>query len=300
MGTMIDNMTPKEWEKFCEKMLRQHFGSRNFWPVPDEDGGDLGLEFFTSDGTIFQCYYPDKDADMKTYKKKVQDKINTDLGKLEKNKSEIQIMLDNIVIDQWILLIPKLKSKDLLKYCNKKKKEVILKNISYINNAKFQVKIETADSYPNGKLFAQSVCSKPVAIPFELVSDREKEIWKESNSEFFSNINRKSKKLMPSRSEKFQNVVLGKYIQIEKFLDQLREEYPDLLENIEDTARAQRESMQEESCFSDCNDLFVEKVLDRNKSAFSKHSIYMSDENLQSLSFGYLSKWVAECFMDFK
>ena len=58
MDIFIEQLNPKEWESFCARMLRQHYGANNFnfWEVPDEDQGDLDLEFFTIDGTLFQCY----------------------------------------------------------------------------------------------------------------------------------------------------------------------------------------------------------------------------------------------------
>lgn len=58
MSSYTDDMSEKEWEAFCEKMLRFHYGQANFWSVPDQDSGDFGIEFYTADGTIFQCYYP--------------------------------------------------------------------------------------------------------------------------------------------------------------------------------------------------------------------------------------------------
>ncbi|OOZ38858.1 hypothetical protein BOW53_13965 [Solemya pervernicosa gill symbiont] len=79
MSSFTENMTKKEWEVFCEIMLRYHYGQPYFWSVPDEDSGDYGIEFYTADGTIFQCYYPDLSVDMATYKKKIQKKINDDL-----------------------------------------------------------------------------------------------------------------------------------------------------------------------------------------------------------------------------
>ena len=52
MTSFAYGMTEKGWERFCEDMLRYHFGQINFWKVPDEDQGDYGIEFFTADGTI--------------------------------------------------------------------------------------------------------------------------------------------------------------------------------------------------------------------------------------------------------
>ena len=105
---------------------------------------------------------------------------------------------------------------------------------------------------------------------------------------------------MGDDSSTFQDRVVTKYIQIDKFLDQLRENHPDLHSIIEDSARAQLESMRDGSLFQqDLDQGFVEKIVENNKIAFSKHSEHMSDTNTQSLSLGYLSKWIAECDMDF-
>ncbi|MPW31627.1 hypothetical protein F9L16_21870 [Agarivorans sp. B2Z047] len=300
MSSFVDNLSPKEWEAFCEIMLRQHYGAKNFWSVPDEDGGDLGLEFYTIDGTLFQCYCPDKGVDMASYKRKVQKKIREDLKKLKTYENKIAKMIDDVTVHQWILLTPEFKSKDLIGYCNTKKRAVIAENISYINNDEFLVKIETADSYPDGKLYAQGVYNKAIDIPLHSISEVEKDAWKEGNTEFSGNVVRKSVALMGERSEGFQDEVFTKYIQIEKFLDQLREGHPDLYEMIEDTARAQLENMREDVFFSTKDKGFVKSIVDGNKSAFSKHSEFMSEKNVQSLSFGYLSKWLAQCYMDFE
>lgn len=301
MSGFIENLSRKGWEEFCEVMLRKHYGAKNFYAVPDEDRGDLGLEFFTADGTIFQCYYPDKDVGMAAYKKKIQNKINDDLNKLKKNEQEILKLLDDIKINQWTLLTPELKSKDLIVYCNRKKKEVVSKEICYVDNNSFKVKIETASSYPDGKLYAQGVYNSSINIPLLTISDELKSDWLSSNSEFSSNIIRKSSRLMGARSEEFQNTIVSKYMQIDRFLEQLRDDHPDLHALIEDSARAQLESIKEDSLFlSSLDSEFVKKIVGDNKSAFSKHSKFMSDTNVQSLSFGYLSKWIAECYMDFK
>ena len=109
----IENFSAKDWEYFCEMMLRHHCGVKNFFIVPDEDSGDLGLEFFSVQGTIFQCYFPEMGIEMKLYKKRIQKKINDDLKKLEENKVKIKALLDEIKINQWVLLTPENKSKDL-------------------------------------------------------------------------------------------------------------------------------------------------------------------------------------------
>lgn len=300
MSTYIDKLSPKEWEEFCAIMLRFHYKAKNFWEVPDKDRGDLGLEFFTVDGTLFQCYYPDLNINMAGYKTKIQKKIREDLKKLKKNEASITALLDEIVVNQWVLVIPELKSKDLITYCNKKKKEVLNENLAYIDPKAFQVKIETPSSFRDGELFAKSVHSKAIDIPLAEITEKDKVAWQKDNSEFAANIVRKSDSLVGQISNEFQDRVVTKYIQIEKFLDQLRKDHPDLHELVEDSARAQLEKMKDESLLQDNLDKkFVKGVVNSNSDTFSKHSQFMSDTNVQSLSFGYLSKWLAECYMDF-
>ncbi len=278
MSSFIDNFSPKEWEAFCEVMLRQHYGAKNFYSVPDEDRGDLGLEFYTIEGTLFQCYYPKHGVEMSVYKSRIKNKINADLNKLKINEKEIGNLLDDIVINQWVLLVPEDKSKDLIAYCNKKKKEAIKKNISYIDTDEFSVKIETANSYPEGKKYAQGVYSKAIDIPLSAVTARDRQAWKIGHSEFSNNIERKSTTLMGQESDRFQERVVTRYIQIEKFLETLRTDHPDLHELVEDSARAQLEDMQEASVLENQLDTdFVKSIVAENRKAFSKHSKFMSD-----------------------
>lgn len=302
MDVFIEQLTPKEWEGFCEKMLQYHYGANNFWSVPDEDQGDLGLEFFAIDGTLFQCYYPDKNADMAAYKKKVQKKIREDLKKLKTYEADIEKVLDGAVfkVKRWIILTPEMKSKDLIKYCNAKRKELLKDPPSFVDTEDFQVKIHTSKSYPDGELYAKEVHAKAVDIPLAEVTDVEKAVWEENNTKFSANIERKSNSFMGEKSTRFKDTVVKKYIQIERFLDDLRENYPDLHGLVEDSARAQLERIRDNSLFEDALDKeFVSNVVKGNEEAFLKHAKFMSDTNMQSLSFGYLSKWLAECYMDF-
>ena len=106
--------------------------------------------------------------------------------------------------------------------------------------------------------------------------------------------------LMGDSSQPFQDRVVTKYLQLDRFLDRLREDHPDLYGLIEDSARARLDAMTDASVFED--DLgreFVKAVVSDNETAFLKHGKFFSDTNMQTFGFGYLSKWIAECYMDF-
>lgn len=300
MISHFDNYNGDDWEEFCENMLRHHYGQRNFYKVPAKDSGDLGIEFFTSCGTIYQCYMPDLSYEMSEWKRKVQSKINADLKKLDRYNVDIKKLLNGIIIDQWILLTPRFDSKDLISYCNKKRNEVVKKDLSFIDNDDLVVKIETDTIFPKSRLFALSVQSVAVNIPIPYVSSEQKDTWAEGNTIFAKNIDRKSKILAKKGRDKFKQTVVEKYIQVDSFLDSLRNDYPDLCDSLEDSARAQLANVEEEAVMQgEVDHSFSNYIRTSNKQHFQKHQKHFSPSNYQILSFGYMSKWLAECNLDF-
>jgi hypothetical protein len=56
-----------------------------------------------------------------------------------------------------------------------------------------------------------------------------------------------------------------------------------------------------DSIFQDvCDGQFVKSIVSSNSEIFAKYSKHLSDKNVQALSFGYLSLWIARCYMDFE
>ena len=297
------DFTRKDWEKFCETMLRQHHGYNHFWSVPDDDQGDCGIEFFTGDGCIYQCYFPDTGVSMETYKKNAQTKIREDLKKLKKNESQIALMLDGIVVRSWFLLMPENKSKELTKYCNNWKKRILKENISYVDPSEFVAKIETADSFPEACLYARRMRNRTQAIdiPIEDVPEEQRALWLDSNTEFAHNIERKTDLLVSEpQVAALRNRVVAKYIQIEKFLEILRDEAPDLFDLVEGSGRALLEEIHDGAILEEeIGKEFVKRVYEKNQTGFRKYTSELSEGNVGVLPFGYLSKWIAECRLDF-
>ena len=299
---IFDKFSPKEWEKFCERMLRHKYGQRYFFPVPDNDSGDLGIEFFTSCGTIFQCYFPDPSVGINEWKLRIKNKIRDDLKKLKDNEKDILQILDGVEIDQWVLLTPRDLSRKILPYCNTKKRELLKEPPSFLNPDKFIVKLETPDTYPDSKIYALSNSPQLIHIDLPRVTQGDKEAWVDANSdtEFLGNIDRKSINIMAEKAPQFKERVIQKYIQMENFLQELRENYPDQHVQLEDTAWALLDRLQDLAVTETPDADFIQRVLQENRKAFEQYTKLFSERNLSAMSFGYLSKWIAECYMDFQ
>ncbi len=300
MSNIFNDFDGAKWETFCEIMIRHHYQQPYFTSVPAKDRGDCGLEFFTADGSIFQCYFPDPNYSMAEYKKHVQNKIRTDLQKLDTYKNEINGFLDEIIIKQWVLLIPENKTKDLITYCNRQKKSIIEKNIPYIDNDNFSVKIETADSYPSSKHYALTYGNQKINLPIKPLDQISLDEMKDTI--FDKNIQRKSKIISP-KPDSFSKAMIKKYLVIESYLSELRFNYPDIFQQVDECGRILLEQMQDLidiECM-DPNIDFIKKVKEQNEKKINDmFNSMISSLVLTELPYGYIAKWIAECNMDFE
>lgn len=288
-----------EWEEFCELVIRTHFTPRYFTSVPALDSGDCGIEFFTNDGSIYQCYFPNPQFSMQDFKTHVQNKIREDLKKLSIYEETISSWLDGIKIHQWVLLIPERRSKDLINYCNKYKKIIIEKNLSFIDNDRFEVKIETPEYY--SKAFIHALKYKKSSIHIPIKNPETSDLSNFEQTEFDLNIQRKSK-IISNMPEKFSKNMTLKYLSMQSFLDELRSYYPDTYYQVEECGRMLLEKMQDliEIDGLEPNLDFIKKVKEQNEQEIQIMFIeILSRINLNQLSYGFISKWIAECNMDF-
>ncbi|NNB47062.1 hypothetical protein [Pseudomonas chlororaphis] len=288
------------WEKYCEHLLRKEYGFKEFTSVPAEDRGDHGIEFFTSDGTIYQCYFPKPDYSMAEYKKKINKKISDDLAKLEEYKVEIGKLIGDLKITHWILMIPEIKSRDLIKKCKLKEKEVRKKNIDFID-PQFQVKLETDESFPESALAARHLVLDTVDLEVNPVSHVDIELWVNSNSVFHENLKRKSTNILKERAtESFKEEQVKKYIQLNELLDYYRAVFPQIETDILIKAIESLDHIQNDFYYCGLSPQeAIRDLLKLNRNSFQNSNHNISTRNIELLATGHLAKWLAECNLEF-
>ena len=286
------------WESFCERMLRHEFTWKNFTSVPHHDRGDHGIEFFTNCGVIFQCYYPDPSYSMDEYRKHVQKKINDDLKKLSKHESEIQKMLGEIKISCWVLVIPEVRTKELLKYCKSKEKKI--PQLSYSTPKGISVKIETDDSFPSGSIYSRKYIGEEINVDISDIKAEVTEIWKSENSTFFDNICRKTNKFTGIDLERLRTNLIRQYMQVEELMDAYRDQFPDLYTEVTSIAIVNLEALKNESLFvRDEPKNILMSLLQKNRDSIKAIEQSISNNNIEVFSSGLIARWLAECKMDF-
>lgn len=287
------------WEDYCEKLLNLHYQMRNFFPVPHADRGDYGIEFFTSDGTIFQCYAPSSSSSMQDYKRLVQKKINDDLKKLTKNQAGISELLDGILINQWVLFIPEVRSKELISYCNRKARELLVAPPSFIDKSSFRVRVIDDSSYPLEKYKARLMMDSEINFPVREVSQDEKNQWKSEHTIFHDNLVRKCGKIQQSPND-MVDALIGEYLVLEDLVVAYRENFPDLHKEIATMVAGNLSILRTNAIFSKGDPAeLVRDLLNRNREKVGDLKQKISTLNSDKISVGYISKWIAECKMDF-
>jgi hypothetical protein len=73
---------PDGWQAFALQLVQLRHYPQNVQIVPDAVRGDAGIEFFSTDGCLYQCYAPEEVADVGKAASAMKEKARRDLNKL--------------------------------------------------------------------------------------------------------------------------------------------------------------------------------------------------------------------------
>ena len=78
-------MNGDAWEELCVSCYRLKYQTQNYTAIPAVHGGDAGIEGFTCNGIVHQCYCPERSySDSELYDHQ-RDKLSADIKKLMEN-----------------------------------------------------------------------------------------------------------------------------------------------------------------------------------------------------------------------
>lgn len=196
------NITGEEWENICEICLQEKFKDENFNTVPATTQGDWGLDGYTRTGIIFQCYNPKERTTNHDLHKKLQNKINTDLKKIEEYQKDIKILMDGVKIKKWILLTYRIPNKAIHIYAKRKEDEYRNKQLEILDED-FIVSVQPFSFIQ--LQFSQMKLSKKLSyINGNITYDEELE--KNLDSDYLGNLNRKLKYLFGNKEKQIQQL----------------------------------------------------------------------------------------------
>ncbi|MFI4991363.1 MAG: hypothetical protein ACHQHO_10690, partial [Solirubrobacterales bacterium] len=106
------------WEEWCLDVLERVYGER-FQHVPAERRGDLGIDGFLDDGSVYQCYAPLEPLSVIDRYEKQRDKLTRELRKLAKNLGEVEEVLGR-PLETYVMLVPRFDGPELMVHATAK------------------------------------------------------------------------------------------------------------------------------------------------------------------------------------
>lgn len=226
--------TGAEWQAWCETLWRKRYASKSphdLQMVPAKHQGDLGMEAFSHDGHLYQCYAVEEPISTAERYGKQRDKLSTDLFKLKTKKLDVKKVLGSVIVKKYIYMVPLHDSRHLVSHAQTKAAEVKGWKLPFISQS-FAIVIETEDDYVTERDLVLAI-PKPLIDPVPLNSSAIPN-WKDSNSELKERALSKLAGVLDenARSRVF-DALLRKYLDGENALDRLRVASPEGYQSIQ-------------------------------------------------------------------
>ncbi len=238
MKTKFGEVDGASWEKICQQLFRLKYnqGSIQYQEVPDKYGGDLGIEGYTTNGILFQCYCPEENETELSLYEHQRKKITSDINKLEKNIHKIISISGIIKVQEWHFITPKYDNKDILKHCRKKENE-IKKNINLYVSRNFKILIKTEDDFISESNYLINTCSYKIPILSDKISKDEIEKIANAQNDIILIIKTKLQKISTLQNDqeklnKFIYLIFECYLNGQRELETLQVKFPEYYQKI--------------------------------------------------------------------
>ncbi|WP_449649194.1 hypothetical protein [Rahnella aceris] len=293
---------PKAWEEYFKSIVRLHYKTENYCDLPDTHGGDFGIECYTSDGHVFQCYLPEESSDIDKLVKAQQRKISTDIRKFtHDNVDELKKLFGSIRISRWFLATPYNKSAKLAQYCTKKTLEVRELDIPYINDD-FQILVKTEQDYPQ-EAFILRKDNFQLSLDFNAVTEEKAKLFIDENISFLEKLNLKIPKINTNTDQHvtYKGFLVQKYLDYQNLLDILKKNWVDIYQIVYKCIKNREENLIGLFMLSpDYQPVkLIKDEIESLKKEISEEIPTFKQNDLNKITWGVISDWLIRCPLDF-
>lgn len=308
------NLDGNTWEELCQSCYRIRYQDQHYTEIPAVQGGDAGIEGFTRNGIVNQCYYPERNYSDDKLNDHLRDKMTRDITKLldvnyKKRLAELGVPL----IHEWHFVIPEIKDSRIIKHAESKRKEVMRvkeknpKQYDYIADD-FRIVIKVAEDFKFeiSRIIRESLTDKKLNLVIQNVKQID---WDKCESEKVCNIKRKVRAVMNGVNEEdeiFKQLVktyVEAYIKGLEIMQKLRISYADIYEdvhNLEQTYKREVSLKTGMNTNKSMNLQIFNEILGDFELKLSKEFKCFNSASISELKIDVISMWLADCSMEFR
>lgn len=293
-----------DWEEHCLNLLHMRYKAPGqFERVPSSDQGDLGIEGFSHDGCVYQCYAPQSPLPIKDRYERQRDKLTEDISKLERHEAELVAVLGGVEIRLYVFMTPIHDSRRLNEHAKKKAAEIRRKNLAHCS-PEFDVVVHTEADYAveRNELIALGLHKwnlSAVPIPETAVHG-----YVHSNPDFIATIDEKLGRLSGLATE--EKIELRSHLLVRKLtadnkLGEIRGQFAAAWEQIQELRAAKEASLAIECLLSqdDPRDLLY-STANAYCATLKDNLTFLYDSDASDLAWGTTTDWLAECPLNFR
>lgn len=296
------------WEDFCQQCFKRKHEVDGYQEMPATFKGDLGIEGYTRNGILFQCYCPDMEYDPTKLYEAQRDKITKDLNKIVLNEKELKAYLRTTKVSKWIFVTPGYSNKELVRHCREKAEEFRKLKLNIIADD-FDVLVHDIE------FFAAEI---PIVLNFRQekldidapVKKSSKEIadWKSKEISLVDNAIKKHGQRVPGKAKNFDDRVnnltqksVSDFLNGDAMIRKWAEKYQDQYEKFQKVID-QFEKRVEEKCTvanGHSNKLYDEieqELRSKIKSSFD----FLDETMIDRLTYRVMADWILRCPISFE
>lgn len=308
-------MNGNAWEDLCVMCYRMRYQDEHYTPISAAQGGDGGIEGFTQNGIVHQCYCPEKHYSDDDNYKHMRNKMTEDIGKLLKPEY-IKRLKDWGVprIKEWHFVIPEQKDSRIVKHAETKRKEVLAakeanKTMYTHIDDDFKIYIMCADDF-------LPEISRIVLAPHKdyllnlAIRDVDALDYTKCDSEKVENIKRKIKAIKNTNDDADVDVVylvnyyIKSYLSGVAILNKLRLSFPEIHESLIELEQSCKNDVSVKTRIITDNlgnaHIFNEILNDFENKLKEQFTTTINLASIGELKQDLIASWLADCSMEFR
>lgn len=297
--TFQRNWDGKSWQRRALLLVQLRHGAQNVQIVPDKVRGDAGLEFFTTDGCLYQCYAPEEPGNTPKSTSAMKQKATRDLPKLRDNQATIGAILADLKCNRWILFCPFLDDKAVIAHVRAKGTEIRELGLPFLADD-FEALVQSQEDFANEIYQLRKLPIGPELI----IPPTTDEAVESQDKELVETLDEKLGRAFPNASAArritFRKDYIKNLIKRENTLETLRTDHPVLWERAWQTINAEENRLKILGATGTASPSeHLRESLSRIEVGLKNDLPSVAHATISDLSTGTLSDWLMRCPLDF-
>lgn len=291
----------EDFEEMCWGLLRRRYPIPDLVRLPATLGGDHGIEGFSKDGIAYQCYADRDSLSLRHRTDKQKQKLTRDTSKLKKNATELEALLDGLLIDNYVLMVPEFHAAELVAHAVHRAEVVRGFNLGFIG-ADFAISIKVPQDYPAELRAAEVDGAASPLLPDPAVEEADVELFGDRKPDLISRLDGKLESLQeegPARRE-LRDELVRSFLVKEELMGGLQD-WPETWEAVERRRQLRQEALKLQNQLDHATpNERIAALIDSYQAELKENVAGLPDPDAQRIATGQVGDWLMRCPLSFR